>query len=156
MEARWLGAEEQEAWLQLLSVTMWLPAALDVQLQRDSGLSHYEYAVLAQLSMSPDRTRRMSELAREANGTLPRLSKVVDRLARQGWVTRRPDPDDGRYTLATLTEAGWRKVVETAPGHVDQVRRVVFDQLSASQGRQLRAIAGKSADAARNLSGRCP
>jgi DNA-binding MarR family transcriptional regulator len=82
----------------------------------------------------------MSQLAGLANGSLSRLSRVVDRLEKRGWVSRRPDPDDGRYTLATLTEPGWDKVVETAPGHVAEVRRRVFDQLTKAQVRQLRDI----------------
>jgi len=56
-------------------------------------------------------------------------------------VTRRPDPQDGRATLAVLTDAGWDKVVATAPGHVAEVRRRVFDPLTATQARQLHEIA---------------
>src|SRR3954451_25380693 len=107
-----------QTWLALSSVLVRLPSALDAQLQRDAGVSHFEYQVMAMLSMSPERTRRMSEVAALANGSLTRLSRVVDRLDRRGWVCRRPDPEDSRYTLAVLTEAGWEKVVQTAPGHV--------------------------------------
>ncbi len=82
----------------------------------------------------------MSELAALADGSLSRLSQVVSRLERKGWVRRSPDPADGRYTLATLTQAGWEKVVETAPGHVEEVRRVVFDPLTKTQVHQLTAI----------------
>ena len=119
----------------------WLPDALDAQLHRDAGISHFEYQVMAMLSMSPQRTRRMSEVAALANGSLPRLSRAVDRLAKRGWVTRRPDPEDGRSTLAVLTDAGWDKVAATAPGHVSEVRRLVFDPLTKTQVRQLREIA---------------
>jgi DNA-binding MarR family transcriptional regulator len=146
-QVRWLNADEQAVWLELVAAVMWLPTALDAQLQREAGLSHFEYVVLMHLSMSPDREIRMSELAHRANSTLPRMSKVIDRFARQGWATRRPDPTDGRYTLAALTDAGWEKVVESAPGHVEQVRRLVFDQLTAAQVRQLGTIAGKIAGA---------
>jgi DNA-binding MarR family transcriptional regulator len=136
-DPRWLDQEEQQSWLALAGVLTWLPAALDAQLLRDAEVSHFEYQVLAMLSMSAERTMRMSELAQVANGSLSRLSRVVDRLERRGWVSRRPDPDDGRYTLATLTDAGWDKVVRTAPGHVEEVRRRVFDQLTKAQVRQL-------------------
>jgi DNA-binding MarR family transcriptional regulator len=70
----------------------------------------------------------------------PRLSQVVGRLERRGWVRRTPDPTDGRSTLAILTDAGWDKVVATAPGHVAEVRRLVFDALTKAQHRQLRDI----------------
>ncbi len=92
------------------------------------------------LSEAADRTRRMSELAALADGSLSRLSQVVSRLEARGWVRRWPDPTDGRYTLATLTDDGWDKVVEAAPKHVNEVRRAVFDPLTRAQVRQLTTI----------------
>lgn len=139
-QPRWLDEEEMQAWLALAGMLIWLPNALDAQLARDAGISHFDYTVMAMLSMSPERTMRMSELAAVANGSLSRLSRVVDRLEKRGWVSRRPDPDDGRFTLATLTDPGWDKVVASAPGHVDAVRRFVFDPLTKAQARQLRDI----------------
>ena len=139
-EPRWLSAEEMQAWLALASLLIRLPSALDAQLQRDAGLSHFEYQVLAGLSMSSQRTRRMSDLAAFTEASLSRLSQVVGRLERRGWVRRTPDPTDGRYTLAVLTDAGWDTVVATAPGHVAEVRRLVFDALTKAQHRQLRDI----------------
>jgi DNA-binding MarR family transcriptional regulator len=142
-QPRWLSAQEQQAWFALTGVLSQLPDALDAQLQRDAGISHFEYLVMAMLSMSPQRTRRMSEVAALANGALPRLSRTVDRLEKRGWVVRRPDPDDGRSTLAVLTDAGWDKVVTTAPGHVAEVRRLVFDPLTTTQIRNLSDSATK-------------
>ncbi|HVV22009.1 MAG TPA: MarR family winged helix-turn-helix transcriptional regulator [Pseudonocardiaceae bacterium] len=135
---RWLDQDEQRTWLALIGVLIWLPAALDAQLQADAGLSHFEYQVLAMLSMSPNRTARMGDLAALANGSPSRLSHVVARAEKQGWVTRGADPDNKRVVLATLTDAGWDKVVATAPGHVEAVRRYVFDPLTPDQVRQLR------------------
>jgi DNA-binding MarR family transcriptional regulator len=139
-EPRWLSDEERQAWLALGSVLIRLPSALDAQLQRDAGISHFEYAVMAGLSEAPGRTLRMSTLAMLAEGSLPRLSQVVGRLEKRGWVRRTPDPADGRYTLAILTDEGWAKVAATAPGHVEEVRRLVFDPLTKAQPRQLREI----------------
>ena len=139
-EPRWLTDEERGAWLALVGMLFRLPAALDAQLQRDAGINHFEYLVLAALSESPDRTIRMSDLALLANGSLSRLSHVVNRLEKRDWVRRSSDPADGRYTLATLTEEGWTKVVDTAPGHVAAVRGLVFDPLTRFQTRQLRDI----------------
>ncbi|GIM90221.1 MarR family winged helix-turn-helix transcriptional regulator [Paractinoplanes toevensis] len=139
-EPRWLGADEQETWMALAGVLMRLPGALDAQLQRDAGVTHFEYLVLSGLSMQPERTMRMSELAVVAEGSLPRLSQVVSRLEKRGWVRRTPDPADGRYTLAILTDEGWDKVVATAPGHVEAVRQFVFDPLTKAQQRQLGEI----------------
>jgi DNA-binding MarR family transcriptional regulator len=139
-DPRWLDAEERQTWLALASALNRLPAALDAQLRRDAGISHFEYQVLALLSEAPGRTLRMSALATMAEGSLPRLSQVVARLEQPGWVRRTPDPADGRYTLATLTDQGLAKVTEAAPGHVQEVRRLVFDPLTKPQSRQLREI----------------
>jgi DNA-binding MarR family transcriptional regulator len=146
-EPHWLDAEERETWFAVTSLVARLPAALDAQLQRDAGLSHFEYQVMAGLSMSPGRTLRMSVLADFAEGSLPRLSQVVSRLEKRGLVVRRPDPADGRFTLATLTDDGWKKVVATAPGHAAEVRRLVFDPITRAQQRQLRAIGERIAEA---------
>ncbi|WP_426226072.1 MarR family winged helix-turn-helix transcriptional regulator [Pseudarthrobacter sp. DSP2-3-2b1] len=139
-EPRWLSNDERDVWLTLVGVMMKLPAALDTQLQRDAGLSHFEYMVLAGLSEAPARTRRMSDLAAFTESGLPRLSQVVARLEKRGWVSRSTDPSDGRITLATLTDEGWQKVSRTAPGHVEALRNLVFDPLTKAQSRQLGSI----------------
>lgn len=139
-QSRWLTDEEMETWHALAGLMIRLPSALDAQLQRDEGLSHVEYLVMAILSQTEERTLRMSELAGYAGSSLSRLSHLVKRLEKSGWVRRTPDPVDGRYTLAILTDAGHDKVVESAPGHADAVRRYVFDALSKTQQRQLRDI----------------
>ncbi len=134
---RWLDDDQQQVWQDLLTVVIGLPALLDRQLERDAGISNFEYSVLARLSMSDRLTMRLSDLAAQCTSTQPRLSKVMVRFEQQGWVSRYPDPDNGRYTLARLTDAGHSKVVDSAPGHVEQVRALVFDPLSAAQQRQL-------------------
>jgi DNA-binding MarR family transcriptional regulator len=139
-EPRWLDAEESQAWRALAKAMERLPAALDAPLRREAGITHFEYQVLALLSEAPDRTLRMSELAMWAGSSLPRLSQVVARLEQRGWVRRTPDPADGRYTLATLTDQGQAKLAQAAPGHVREVRRLVFDPLTKAQSRQLREI----------------
>lgn len=136
----WLDDEELAAWKAMAGIVFALPAALDAQLQRDAGISHFEYTVLAALSEADRRRLRMSYLAALANGSLSRLSHVVKRLEKQGWVERTPDPEDGRFTVARLTEAGWEKVVATAPGHVEAVRQLVIGPLTKAQVRQLREI----------------
>ncbi|BBC31970.1 MarR family transcriptional regulator [Streptomyces graminofaciens] len=135
-----LTDDEMETWHALAGVMIRLPSALDAQLQRDSGVSHVEYLVMAMLSQTEGRTLRMSELAGYTGSSLSRLSHLVKRLEKSDWVRRTPDPEDGRYTLAILTDAGYAKVVESAPGHADAVRRYVFDVLTKTQQRQLRDI----------------
>lgn len=135
-----LDGEELETWAALATVLEWLPAALDSQLQRDAQLTHFEYGVLYALANAPDLTLRMSVLSGYANSSLSRLSRAVTRLEARGWVRRAPDPTDGRFTLAILTDAGRRKLDEATPGHVQTVHRLVLDRLTKPQVRQLREI----------------
>lgn len=141
-EPRWLTDDEQRAWRRLAAVVLKLPAELERQLQRDSGMSHFEYWVLALLSETPGRSLRLSELAAQANASLSRLSHVVTRLEERGWVTRAPCPGDARATLAVLTEAGWEQVVSAAPGHVEAVRSLVFDGMGERDVADLERVCG--------------
>ena len=140
-EPRWLSPAELRAWVRLQALIELLPVALDQQLRRDADLTHFEYLLLAMLSEAPGRTLRMSDLAAATNATLPRLSHVVTRLEARDYVTRRPAEDDRRATLASLTEAGWAKVVASAPGHAGIVRDHVFDRITPEQVAHLDALA---------------
>lgn len=139
-QAAWLSEDELPTWLALVGVLIKLPAALDEQLQRDAGMNHFEYWALIGLSMHEGRSMRMSELAVLTNGSLSRLSQVISRLEKRGYVRRESDPTDGRCTLAILTEEGLHKLHDTSPGHAEAVRRLVFDPLTKAQARQLREI----------------
>jgi DNA-binding MarR family transcriptional regulator len=134
---RWLDEDQQRTWRAWLSVSELLPRALDAQLQRDAGISHAAYVVLAMLSEAPDRSRRMSDLARRSNQSQSRLSHTVSRLEERGWVRRERSAEDGRGNLAVLTDAGWDVVRTLAPGHVDAVRESVFDPLTPEETRLL-------------------
>ena len=136
-----LSQGERAAWVRLASVLELLPGVLDAQLRRDAGLMHFEYFVLAMLSEAPKRTLRMSALAAQTNSTPARLSHVVTRLEDRGFVERCPCPEDARATNARLTDIGWRKVREAAPGHTANVRENVIDALTPEQVRQLAGIA---------------
>lgn len=140
VKAGWLNPAEREAWLGLIGVVELLPGALDAQLQRDAGISHFEYMVMAMLSEAPDHTLRMTALAAQTNSTLPRLSHVVTRLVNRRFVERIPCPQDKRATNAQLTDAGWQHIQASAPGHVAAVRTLVVNSLTAAQIEQLRDI----------------
>jgi len=141
---RWLDERQQRTWRAWLTVSELLPRTLDAQLQRDAGISHAAYVVLAMLSESPTRSRRMSDLARRANQSQSRLSHTVARLEERGWVRRERSAEDGRGNLAVLTESGWDIVRSVAPGHVDAVREAMFAPLTEEQteafGQVLEAI----------------
>ena len=138
-EVEWLNPDEEQAWIGLMGILLKLPGLLDSQL-REEGLGLFDYTVLGSLSMAPGRSMRMSSLAELSNGSLSRLSNVVKRLEGLGYLRREADPQDGRYTVAILTEPGWEKVVAAAPGHVRTVRHFVFDGLTAEQVDQLSRI----------------
>lgn len=133
MEPRWLDEDEMQTWLRLVALAEVLPSRLDAEARRDAGLTHFEYQVLAMLSEAPERTLRMSWLARRTNATLPRLSHVVKRLEDRGLVTRTRSTTDARATDAILTDEGWSRIVAAAPGHVTFVRERVLDRLTPDQ-----------------------
>ena len=139
----WLNADEKEAWNGLASLMLLLPGRLEAPLQQESGLSLFDYLVLSHVSEAPDRRIRMSELAHLANGSLSRLSNVVKRFEQRGWVVRSPDPDDGRYTVASLTDEGFEVVEAAAPTHLRTVREFVLDPLTAADLQALTRIAAK-------------
>ena len=142
-DTRWLTPDQLRAWKKFVTVVELLPGVLDTQLQHDADLTHFEYFTMAMLSEAPSRTLRMTSLAAATNSTLPRLSHVISRLEKRGYVSRAPSTDDRRATNATLTESGWSKVVATAPGHVDTVRENVIEPLSAADVADLDRIMGR-------------
>ncbi|MET9632690.1 MarR family transcriptional regulator [Lentzea sp. NPDC006480] len=142
-QPRWLTPAEQETWQQFGLMLHRLPTALDAQLQQDAHLSYVEYYVLAGLSDQPGHRMRMSDLAVLANSEQSRLSHMISRLERRGLVRREPDPTNGRYTHAILTEAGHAHLAEAAPGHVARVRDLLFDVLEPAELHSLRTAAAK-------------
>jgi DNA-binding MarR family transcriptional regulator len=144
---RWLTDEQQTAWRPFAALLFRLPSLLDAQLQKDAGVGHFEYMVLAHLSEAPGRTLRMSELAAIASGSLSRLSHVVARMEAKGWVRRESCPGDGRFINAVLTDAGWQKIIETAPGHVAAVQKLLIDTLTPEELRSLGEISTRVLEA---------
>ena len=94
------------------------------------------------LSEAPDHTLRMTQLAEAASASKSRVSHAVARLEERGWIRRRDCPTDRRGQLAELTDEGYAVLVAAAPGHVEHVRRILFDPLTPEQVRQLHAITG--------------
>jgi DNA-binding MarR family transcriptional regulator len=137
---RWLDAEEQRAWRAWLYSTLLLQDRLDRDLTRQTGIPHAYYEILVQLSETPGRALRMSDLADRCLSSRSRLSHAVSRLEERGWVRRQVCPEDGRGQLAVLTDEGFAALEAAAPVHVESVREHLFDQLSPEQVRALRDI----------------
>jgi DNA-binding MarR family transcriptional regulator len=140
VEDRWLTPAEMRAWLSYVATSSLLEAELDRQLQRDSGMPHAYYQILAILSDAPNRTLRMSDLAALTQSSQSRLSHAVNRLESNGWIRRSQCAHDRRGTLATLTDQGYAVLEVAAPGHVRTVRRYLFDRLTSEQVDQLADI----------------
>lgn len=148
-DPRWLDAQETHAWRAYLSVTRLLASQLDRELQRDSNIPHTYYEILVRLSEAPERTLRMSDLADASESSRSRLSHAVARLEKFGWVRREACPTDRRGSFAILTDAGFSALAEAAPGHVEGVRKHLFDRLSPGQVQQLADICDAIADGLR-------
>ncbi|HEX8343295.1 MAG TPA: MarR family transcriptional regulator [Actinoplanes sp.] len=142
-QPQWLTSSERDAWMNLAQLLMLLPTALDQQLREDAGIPHAYYQILVALSSQPERAIRMSQLARLSGTTTTRLSHAVSSLEQRGWVTRQPCPDDKRGQIAHLTDAGMDVLRAAAPGHVAEVRRLVFDHLTTDDVTRLRDITAK-------------
>ncbi|HZC90197.1 MAG TPA: MarR family transcriptional regulator [Mycobacterium sp.] len=140
-EDYWLDADQQQSWRHLFALLMTLPAAIESDLQRTTGITMFEYLVLANLSEADETTLRMTELAYRANSSLSRLSHVVSRLVKRGWVRKRPSANDGRVSEVVLTKAGLAKVVGAAPDHARLIQELVIAPLTRPQLKALGASA---------------
>lgn len=137
---RWLNKDEARTWRSYLAACHLLFDQLDHELQRDAGIPHTYYEILVRLSEAPQRSMRMSELASCSQSSRSRLSHAVSRLEELGWVRRESCPTDRRGANAVLTEKGFEVIEKAAPGHVEGVRKHLFDQLSQEQIGQLGEI----------------
>lgn len=145
-----MDERESAAWLGLTAVTQLLPAVLDAQLQRDAGMTHFEFTVLTALRLAPSSTLRMTALAQSTNATLPRLSHVCSRLEKRGLIERRSSSVDRRTTNVRLRSAGRRELILATPGHIETARRIVIDALTPEQ---LEVLTQISATIRHNLAG---
>jgi DNA-binding MarR family transcriptional regulator len=138
---RWLDAGQQRAWRAWLDAHAHLSARLNRELQASSGLSLSDYDVLVHLTDVPEDRLRSFELAEGLQWEKSRVSRQVARMAERGLVAKEAAPEDGRGAYVTLTPAGRRAIEEAAPAHVELVRRMLFDGLTAAQVRTLENIA---------------
>jgi DNA-binding MarR family transcriptional regulator len=151
MTSPWLTPAEQRSWRAYLQAGTLLTAQLNRQLQADSGLSLPEYEVLVQLSEAPGGQLRPFQLGQALHWEQSRLSHILSRMTRRGFIIRGRCADDGRGTLVVLTATGRAAIKSAAPGHAAAVRRLVFSQLDSGQaaafGRAFEAILAAVEDA---------
>lgn len=116
----------------LVEVMSGLGAKLWPQLG-EHGLTDAEFGVLLRLARSPQRRLRMSDLTAQTSLTNSGITRVVDRLERDGLVRRKASEHDRRSIYAVLDDAGMRRVEETLPGHLELVQRWLVDPLSPAE-----------------------
>ncbi|WP_067833233.1 MarR family winged helix-turn-helix transcriptional regulator [Actinomadura kijaniata] len=136
-ETRWLSADEQRSWRAFGLATRLLLDRLERDLQEAAGMPPTYYELLVLLSEAPDRTMRMSELARWTHSKPSRITHAIGKLERSGWVRREHLASDRRGWLAVLTDEGLAALRAAAPRHVESVRTHLMDVLSPEQVRQL-------------------
>ena len=150
--SRWLEPGQQQIWRMYLSGTTLLNERLDRDLRAAHDLSLPEYEVLVRLSESPDRRLRMAELATSLYHSRSRITHTVTRMEREGLVRRSSCPTDRRGVIAEMTDAGYARLVESAPTHVAGVREHLVDVAEpddfAAVGRVFAAVAATFADEA--------
>jgi DNA-binding MarR family transcriptional regulator len=139
-QTRWLSESEQQAWRAFLNACRRLFPEMDAHLQHVAGIPHAYYEILVRLSEAPGRELRMTQLADASTSSKSRLSHAVARLEARGWVERLACETDRRGQIARLTDTGFAALDAAAHQHVEQVRRMVFDQLTPAQVGQLATI----------------
>lgn len=144
---RWLSEDEQVHWRSWITANRLLADHLGRDLQAQCGLTMADYEIMVRLSERPDHRMRMSELAQVVVSSRSRLSHQIDRMQAAGYVERQECPDDRRGYFAVLTESGYAKLVASAPHHVEGVRRLLVDVLTAEEFAQLGRISQKLVDA---------
>ena len=138
-----LSARELAAWRGLLEAHSSLVAELDAELEREHGLPLTSYEVLMYLGDEPAGKLRMGELADRLLLSRSGITRLVDRLVRQGLIERERCEDDGRGYYARLTPLGVDALSHTRPAHLAGVRRHFLDRLDPGQIDALGAIWGR-------------
>jgi DNA-binding MarR family transcriptional regulator len=141
-EEEWfeLSPEQRAAWLGFIRSHATIVKELDAELQAAHGLPLSSYDVLVQLSLAPNGRMQMFELAEAVHLSRSGLTRLVDRLERQGLLERHRGDRDPRQVFACITGAGLERLAETTPTHLAGVRRRFLERLSRSQLEQLAAV----------------
>jgi DNA-binding MarR family transcriptional regulator len=143
-DVRWLTAEEERVWRRWLTLNARMSATLQRELQDDAGLSMPDFEVLVHLTDSPEGRMRVTDLARLLQWERSRVSHHVTRMERRRLVQRVECAEDGRGAFVVITPDGRAAIEQAAPGHVNTVRRLVFDALSPEEVDALATIVEKA------------
>src|ERR687886_756271 len=141
-EEAWLklSPEERAAWSGFIRAHATIVKELDAELRAAHGLPLSSFDVLVQLSLAPDDRMQMHELAEAVHISRSGLTRLVDRLERQGLIERYRGERDPRQVFACITTSGLERLAETTPTHVAGVRRRFLERLSQTQVEQLAVV----------------
>jgi DNA-binding MarR family transcriptional regulator len=139
-DVRWLSADEERLWRRWLLMNSRLAATLQREMQDDAGLSNSDFEVLVNLTDNPEGRLRVTDLATQMLWERSRLSHHVTRMERRGMVERVECAEDGRGAFVAITPEGRTAIEGAAPGHVEAVRRLVFDALRDEDATHLGTI----------------
>ena len=128
-----LTEAQMRAWRAFLGASTLVSARLNHELDEAAAISMYEYEILVRLFESEAGRVRMSQLADQVSYSRSRLTHTVGRLERAGYVLRSSCPNDRRGVYAHLTQAGYEFLAQTAPIHLDGVRRHLINRFTPSE-----------------------
>lgn len=143
---RWLDDTQQRFWRAMLRSQSLLQTQLDRELREVAGISLADYEVLVIVSESPDRCRRMAEIADDMGVSRSRLTHTVARLEKRGIVRRSAIEGDGRGVNCIMTDEGWELMQKIAPVHVNGVRKHLIDLMSPEETRVVADVFTRVAD----------
>lgn len=138
--ARVLAETELRAWQNIVEVELEIHQALEAELVGQYDVSLGEYGCLVELSDSPGRRLRMTDLAERMRLSPSGLTRRLDRLVARGVIARVPSGDDRRVTLAVLTDDGIALLSQMLPDHHDAVRRHFISHLTVPEILQIESI----------------
>lgn len=141
--AQTIDPVRRDAWRAFLEAHSSVTGALEAELEAARGLPLAWYDVLAQLSDAKGGKMRMQELARAVLLSKSGLTRLFDRMEREGLVRREPCADDARGTFAVLTPSGRARLRDAAPVYRRAVRRHFGELLTDTEARVLRDALGK-------------
>lgn len=117
------------AWSAFLRAHAAAVRRVDDEVRRRTGLPLPWYDVLLELNAAPGRRLRMQDLGEAVVLSRTRVSRVVDELVREGFVSRQPNIDDRRSAYAAITSTGRARLRKAAPVYLEAIRRHFVDAL---------------------------
>jgi DNA-binding MarR family transcriptional regulator len=144
-EEEWLklSPEERAAWSGFIRAHASIVKELDAELRAAHGLPLSSFDVLVQLSLAPDDRMQMHKLAEAVHISRSGLTRLVDRLERQGHIERHKGERDPRQVFACITSSGLERLAETTPTHLAGVRKRFLERLTRTQMSQLTAVGNR-------------